>query len=64
MASTEGALEELSPVEAAAARGELPEWTRATPARLDHMKRVATSLLLVDPAALTGGALDVRPTRP
>src|SRR5690606_8536042 len=44
VASTEGAIEELSPIEAAAARGELPEWTRATPARLEHMKRVATLL--------------------
>lgn len=42
--STEGGLDELSTVEAAAARGELPEWTRAKPTRREHMRRVATLL--------------------
>lgn len=41
MASTEDALEELTAVEAAAARGELPSWSRVTPPRRAHMGRVA-----------------------
>jgi len=32
---------ELTPLEAAAARGSLPEWAQAKPARLQHMRRVA-----------------------
>lgn len=41
VASTETGLERLSPVEAAAARGELPEWARVSPRRREHMARVA-----------------------
>ena len=41
VASTEPGLEQLSEVEAAAARGELPEWSRVTPRRREHMARVA-----------------------
>ncbi len=41
MASTEDALEDLTAVEAAAARGELPEWGRVTLLRRAHMGRVA-----------------------
>lgn len=41
MASTEDVFEDLTAVEAAAARGELPEWSRVTPPRRAHMGRVA-----------------------
>lgn len=41
MDTTEESLERLSPVELAAARGELPDWARASPKRRAHMGRVA-----------------------
>jgi HD superfamily phosphohydrolase YqeK len=39
--STEPALDDLSQVELDAARGQLPDWARATPPRRAHMARVA-----------------------
>ncbi|MEX2583139.1 MAG: HD domain-containing protein [Gemmatimonadota bacterium] len=39
--STEDRLDSLSPVELAAARGELPEWSRVSTKRRAHMGRVA-----------------------
>lgn len=44
MDSTDGPLEALTPVERAAARGELPAWARATPSRREHMGRVSALL--------------------
>jgi HD superfamily phosphohydrolase YqeK len=41
VASTETGFEGLSAVEAAAARGELPDWSRVTPPRREHIARVA-----------------------
>ena len=41
MDTTEEPLDRLSAVELAAARGELPEWARASPKRREHMARVA-----------------------
>jgi HD superfamily phosphohydrolase YqeK len=40
-ASIEDLTADLLPVELAAARGELPDWARAKPARREHMARVA-----------------------
>ncbi|MQA90782.1 MAG: HD domain-containing protein [Gemmatimonas sp.] len=42
--STEARLEALTAVELAAARGELPSWSRITPKRREHMARVAALL--------------------
>jgi HD superfamily phosphohydrolase YqeK len=42
--STDNPLERLTPLEQAAARGELPDWARATVPRRAHMARVATLL--------------------
>jgi HD superfamily phosphohydrolase YqeK len=42
--STDPGLQNLSPVELDAARGQLPEWARATPPRRAHMARVAALL--------------------
>ncbi len=44
VASTDGALAGLTPIELEAARGNLPAWARATPARREHMGRVAALL--------------------
>src|SRR5688500_2589733 len=44
VASTEPAVQELTPVEEAAARGDLPDWACASPTRREHMSRVATLL--------------------
>lgn len=44
MASIERDLDALTPVELAAARGELPDWARAQPKRREHMGRVAALL--------------------
>jgi HD superfamily phosphohydrolase YqeK len=42
--STDAELAGLTPTELAAARGELPDWSRASPKRREHMARVASLL--------------------